>query len=284
MNNEDIYYNKDVIQLNSEGKFLYIRHGQTDYNKDSKLIDGDQMGKYEMKWDIKYLDCKLNEDGIKQSLNLSNKLNKLKIEKIYCSPLRRCLETALYSLSSHPQNKELEIIIVPLLCEGIHTIHDGSINILEKIEYYKDFNSHNKYIMNKLKDKSYNLNYNINWEAAIDFENIQKSYIKLYPKDKLLNFSFPDIIKKSFKEEGLRAESLPDVFNRTKEFKKYYLSVLNNNNNILKVLIFSHSGYIRCASLGINYHFPYTKENDSLYPKEVYYPGNCEVVSINPLE
>lgn len=61
--------------------FYFVRHGQTDWNKvNQELCDQD--------------DISLNEAGLIQAANASNKINKLGITKIYSSPLMRAKQTA----------------------------------------------------------------------------------------------------------------------------------------------------------------------------------------------
>ena len=63
-------------------KLIFIRHGQTDWNLQGKI-----QGSY---------DSELNEIGMKQATELSEKLIKLnyKFKKIYTSPQKRALKTA----------------------------------------------------------------------------------------------------------------------------------------------------------------------------------------------
>lgn len=82
-------------------KLLFIRHGQTDWNVDGK-IQGSS-------------DIELNEIGISQAEELSNKLIKdnYKFSKIYTSPLKRALKTAEI-LSS---NTDVEFVAINELTE-----------------------------------------------------------------------------------------------------------------------------------------------------------------------
>lgn len=63
-------------------KLIFIRHGQTDWNVAGKI-----QGSY---------DSELNNNGVKQSIELTEKLLKLnyKFSKIYSSPQKRALKTA----------------------------------------------------------------------------------------------------------------------------------------------------------------------------------------------
>ena len=60
-------------------KVYIVRHGQTDSNL---------AGVYN------YLNEDINENGIEQAKNLSEKIKDLDYELIYCSPLKRAMHTA----------------------------------------------------------------------------------------------------------------------------------------------------------------------------------------------
>ena len=61
-------------------KLYLLRHGETDYNKKG-IIQGD-------------LEIPLNEDGRHQALEAKEKTDKLEIDLIICSPIKRTVETA----------------------------------------------------------------------------------------------------------------------------------------------------------------------------------------------
>lgn len=61
-------------------KLFLVRHGQTDWNKDHKLMG--------------IVDIPLNEDGKTEAKDISKKIAEYKIDVIYSSPLKRALETA----------------------------------------------------------------------------------------------------------------------------------------------------------------------------------------------
>ena len=65
----------------------FIRHGETDYNKD-KRFQG-------------HLNISLNQKGIVQAKIALDCSKSLKIDKIYCSPLKRAVETAKIINSFH---------------------------------------------------------------------------------------------------------------------------------------------------------------------------------------
>jgi broad specificity phosphatase PhoE len=265
-------YNKN---LNEENVF-YIRHGQTNYNKDAhhlehvnikELSKEEILEKLPIKWDNKYLDGALNEVGREQSENLGKNLNDFEISYVFCSPLRRCIETCLISLKNHKNLEKLKIIIHPLVTEFIHTIHDGSMNLKEKIDYfsqnYKGYNIDWSLLENK--DETYNYEFiDFNYKDCEENKNNSNQII-----------SFSDIVKYSFLNYK-RPESFKGVFKRILCFKKYLEeNILNKANG--KILVFTHSGYLRLSSLSKNFEIVDELE----YPKEIYNPNNCEILGIN---
>ena len=61
-------------------KLYLLRHGQTDYNN-KKIIQGD-------------LPIELNENGKKQAIDVKNQIEKLNIDLIISSPIKRAVQTA----------------------------------------------------------------------------------------------------------------------------------------------------------------------------------------------
>lgn len=60
--------------------FYFVRHGQTDYNKDNKI-----MGQ---------IDIPLNEVGLEQAQTVAKSIARLEISHIISSPLKRALQTS----------------------------------------------------------------------------------------------------------------------------------------------------------------------------------------------
>jgi broad specificity phosphatase PhoE len=58
----------------------FMRHGQTDFNKENKWMG--------------LLDIPLNENGISQALSSINYIKSLNIDIIYCSELKRAIQTS----------------------------------------------------------------------------------------------------------------------------------------------------------------------------------------------
>lgn len=102
----------------------FVRHGETDYNKQGKLQG--------------QLDIPLNEKGREQAETARDNLKDTKIGRIICSPLKRAFETAQiinekYHLEIEPDDRLKEI------CGG--DMQGRVISDLPKqlhIEYHKD--------------------------------------------------------------------------------------------------------------------------------------------------
>lgn len=126
---------KAIYDLSTSGKYIFIRHGETDYNVKIKEIKKEIAGV-----DPIHLDMPLNEKGINQSLELSKSLKDFKIKIVLTSPLRRTLQTTYNSLKDHPDKEKIKILICPLVTETVSATHDYSINIHKKKEYFSKKN------------------------------------------------------------------------------------------------------------------------------------------------
>lgn len=69
-------------------KFIFIRHGEAEHNVAFHTL-GDSVFK-----DEQYRDAPLTQKGIEQVQELSNRLQSYKIFDAWCSPLKRCRQTA----------------------------------------------------------------------------------------------------------------------------------------------------------------------------------------------
>lgn len=84
-----------------------VRHGETDFNKDKKYLGR--------------TDVPLNLAGIAQAKQFAKKISGLNIEVIYCSPLKRAIETAEYIKSK----QDCEIIIDDNFIERSVGVYEG---------------------------------------------------------------------------------------------------------------------------------------------------------------
>jgi len=68
-------------------QIFIIRHGETDYNKNGRYLGR--------------TDISLNKNGISQAKELAGKISNLDFDIIYCSPLKRTVETARFIKQKH---------------------------------------------------------------------------------------------------------------------------------------------------------------------------------------
>lgn len=273
-------YTKDT-----EGKFLFIRHGQTYYNADKK----DPLHYV----NPKHLDQKLTEKGIKQARDLQEVINKLPIEKVYVSPLYRTLQTAFYALENHPNLENILVTIHPQVREIVYNVQDlmYDVNLCKK-----DFNMNTKVKFDWSLFDSYVANHKTFEENFYYFEyincfpqeivkEIYDKVVKLYDNGKisddekyrseLTNIS---VIRLNTKTRG---ESLKHCFKRFSELfedlKKIHEKTLDDTKN--KILVFTHGTLINIAT---SQRFYDTDEIQDVYLKESADVENGEIVSIYP--
>jgi hypothetical protein len=77
-----------LYENNTNGKFLFIRHGQTYFNKGMS-----EKGLLSVKADPNLLDSELTNEGIEKGKDKSKFYEQFNIEQIYVSPLYRTLQS-----------------------------------------------------------------------------------------------------------------------------------------------------------------------------------------------
>lgn len=92
-------------------RLYYIRHGQTDWNKDKKI-----MGR---------ADIPLNDEGRRQAQEAREKLKGITFSVILISPLSRALETGQIIAEAHP---ETPFVAIDALAERDFGDYEGVVN------------------------------------------------------------------------------------------------------------------------------------------------------------
>ena len=266
-----------IFAKNLDGKVIFIRHGETDYN-----IDFSKKGS-KIKYDINYLDGHLNSNGQKQAEKTSELFKNLDIEAIYVSPLYRTIESANNIFKNHPQKNNLEIIIHPLLTEVVSSMN----NFTDDIEIKKN-------LYNEKSEIKINWNlFDEEFKTKEEQNFYYMKYVNLLPKEKYDNIKnkMYDSLKTGKMKEGIselgkiisdlkmkRIESLNHLFNRTIKFKEYlkdkYKNSMNDCNK--KIIIISHS----CFGQMFTSKECIGKKNIKEYPKDCCDMGNCEAISV----
>jgi len=265
-----------LYELNTNGKFLFIRHGQTYFNKYSK-----ERGSKKVKTDKNLLDSELSEEGIKEGEKFSEFYNKFKIEEIYVSPLYRALQSAYYLFKNHPQKDNIVIKIHPLLTEITNAVHDISFDLIHRNK--KDFNLNSEIKFDwSLFDEIYKTEEEQNF---FYFDNIDRldnniimeqyniisnSFGKENYKDNIIN-----LIKLSLDKS---MESPKHVFERFIKFKHFLKEKYKDNLNETekKVFVVTHSSFLKCGTSKNIYYY----NKDNVMPYDGFFPKNYEVLSI----
>lgn len=269
---------KILYEKNINGKFLFVRHGKTFYNK-RKEIEGTSD---HFKAEPTLINAHLCEDGINQAKELQNTFNNIEIEEIYVSPLYRTLQTAYYIFENHPNRENIIIKIHPLITEIIASCHDIIVNIEEA---KKDFNLNSKVkydwsiFDSYYKDKKSQNTFFVN---NIDiFPNNSKDEIKLILDNYNSNEYVNSLIKVLHKSIDLqfngRLETYKHGFYRNLKFKEFLKEKHKNDNNLnKKIVVISHSHFIQiCTS-----KLAYSMEKIDEIPKDACLIKNCEAISM----
>jgi broad specificity phosphatase PhoE len=262
-----------MYEKSTKGQFLFIRHGETEYNQALNANNCKETQVNEV-----YIDSSLCEEGIAQAKELSQSLIDMEIKTIFCSPLNRCLETIFYALRDHPQKESIRIIVHPLISEVVHGMQDLTSRISLKKEIYNDksevkydWSIFDEYFSEENGD-NYFLDFIDNYYQAQDIINNIKTF----------NFqtgSYNKLLSK-FIYKDQRPESLTHLLNRSKEFKTFIKNYFVDDNKINgneKVLIVTHSAFIRMATSVIANN----SERVEKYPEDCYRAANCEITTIN---
>jgi broad specificity phosphatase PhoE len=117
--------NKEYLEeLLSGSQVLLQRHANSQFNyEDTALKEKDYTDEEYKVLRIKdeLRDAPLSQLGIDQCLEAQQIANKLTVEVILVSPLRRTLETAYHTFKEHSNFENIEFILTPNLREAIDT-------------------------------------------------------------------------------------------------------------------------------------------------------------------
>ena len=269
--------NNKIFEKNLDGKIIFIRHGETDYN-----IDFSKKGA-KIKYDINYLDGHLNSNGKKQAEKSSILFQNLDIEAIYVSPFYRTIESANILFKNHPKKNNLEIIIHPLLTEVVSSMNNFTDDIEikknlynEKSEIKIDWSLFDEEFKTKEEQNFYYMKY-VNLLSKEKYDNIKNKMYNSYKAGKMKE-SISDLGKIISELKMKRIESLEHLFDRAIKFKEYlkdkYKNSMNDYNK--KIIIISHS----CFGQMFTSKECIGKKNIKEYPKDCCDMGNCEAISV----
>jgi len=259
------------------GKFLFMRHGQTWFNKNCHLYT---------KYDPTLSDSHLTEEGIKQIKASQEKVNKLDIEKVYVSPYYRALETVTIALENHPSAKDLEVFVHPDIGEVVCGVHDYIIDIKQT---KKDFNMNSKikinwkYFDEYVKNSKYDENFfyfdHIDLISETEKNDEYLKLKKLYDNQNMEGFKeeLSNFLKDKSKTIGIH-ESLKHAGERFVTFKNFLKNQHNETLNDInkKVLSVCHSTFINTATSPVP--ILTNKYNEEM--RKVYNIKNGEIITL----
>ena len=278
MEKEKIQIPEKLYEKNTNGKILYIRHGQTNYNKNSNKSNLNIISTKP-----EYIDCDLNEKGIEQTNKLSNQIIKLKIEQIYVSPLSRALHTALILFKNHPDKDKIIIKIHPLITEVISGVHGFVFDIQNSKKIYNmdneikfDWSIFDSYYKSYIDQDLFFLNFIDCFSEKKLKEKLDKIY-SFYGKDNL-KIKLGEFAKSRVDSGFKRFETLNHLFKRNLEFKNFLYETHKNTLNDIdkKIIIITHSAFTKISTS----KKAYLEELKSIFPNDCYKINNCEIISI----
>ena len=275
----ELNLNPQKYEQNTNGNFLFIRHGQTICNSDKDLKG--------RKFNPNYIDSHLSEKGINQSKNLKEKIEKFDIEAIYVSPLYRSLETAKYMIEN--MDYKGEIIVHPLIVECLNCIDDIIFDVRQTRKDFQDLNVNwnifDEYVKKYKKwDENF---YYFEYFNRLNEEEKDIKYNKLlnlYKNGDMIEFKqgiVNEIQRKVFNEDlSINPfESFKLVYSRFLEFK-HFLSTkhkaINQNDSNKKIIVITHSNFLGV----ITNKYLYDNDNINYFPKECCHCKNCDIISI----
>ena len=271
--------NPQKYEQNTNGNFLFIRHGQTICNSDKDLKG--------RKFNPNYIDSHLSEKGINQSKNLKEKIEKFDIEAIYVSPLYRSLETAKYMIEN--MDYKGEIIVHPLIIECLNCIDDIIFDIRQTKKDFQDLNVNwnifDEYVK-KYKKWDENFYYFEYFNRLNDEEKDIKynKLLNLYKNGDMMEFKqgiVNEIQRKVFNEDlSINPfESFKLVYSRFFEFKNFLSTKhkdISQNDSNKKIIIITHSNFLGV----ITNKYLYDNDNINYFPEECCHCKNCDILSI----
>ena len=271
--------NPQKYEQNTNGNFLFIRHGQTICNSDKDLKG--------RKFNPNYIDSHLSEKGINQSKNLKEKIEKFDIEAIYVSPLYRSLETAKYMIEN--MDYKGEIIVHPLIIECLNCIDDIIFDVRQTKKDFQDLNVNwnifDEYVK-KYKKWDENFYYFEYFNRLNDEEKDIKynKLLNLYKNGNMMEFKqgiVNEIQRKVFNEDlSINPfESFKLVYSRFFEFKNFLSTKhkdISQNDSNKKIIIITHSNFLGV----ITNKYLYDNDNINYFPEECCHCKNCDIISI----
>lgn len=275
-----------LFTTDTSGKVLYVRHGKTEFNYTKDIIGEDVQSHAEL------VDSCLHAQGLDSLKNAIRTLSTLKFEAIYCSPMKRTLQTVYHLLENHPQRESIIVYIHPLITEKVNGVHDYSFDIIKK---KCEYNMKSKVKFNWTIFDTY-------FKTQIEQEMFQFAYCpKDIPELNALIKQVEELYSKGEKEAMKTTyakfgeylvghkmntfETHYHAFRRNICFKRFLLKKLTEDGTLEKtdekILIVTHSALAKVGTSSKAYSL---LDNMTSYPDDSHLCKNGEIISmhINP--
>jgi broad specificity phosphatase PhoE len=224
-----------------------VRHGYSKYNEAQDEIqkirpkpkDKEFWEDPEVKFDQKLIDCYLTEKGIEQAKKGETDFSKKNIKMVLCSPLKRCIITALTIFKNHKDKPK--ILLHPLLREAQLSACDVASPLDELIKEFKDEKQVDFTIINKM------LKPQIWFTDQYEDENVRRlivDYVDTLPSKGTTvedGKKVQKFILENMKSSGKKLESYLHVKNRANKFKLEFKDIVYERDlHIGDVCLVSH--------------------------------------------
>ena len=275
--------------MNTMYKYVYIRHGETEFNEHTQLYDYNSI-----KCNYKYLNCKLSPKGETQAYEVGKVIKDMNVKKVFVSPFKRSLQTATLMLKEYNKDN-ICVYVHPLLSEVVDSVQSLCCNVQEMKDEY-NMNSNVKVNWSEYFDKEFISvkeqdlfcigKYYIDTLSQKQRDKVVNPVYKAYDKDG--NTNIPQLLGNVVtyaKKSGIkRLETVKHGYERAIKFKEFLKETFHNDDNTDNnvndsdtVLIVTHKSFIKLSTTSSSL----INISNNKYPNDCYTCNNCEMFYIN---
>jgi len=193
------------------------------------------------------IDAALSTIGVQQALTNAHTIFDLNITRVWVSPMRRAMQTAIHMFKGHPNIAKINFLVVPQVHEWVHCSNDLPMDVNELIKIYGQGSA-----------EAEGLHFDFTWLfhyaqpqlwSILSMHNVERQSMIL---SKLKNgYTYKDFIKTSMSvlmQFPKSYECEEDVYNRAQAFKKQMKAYFTANPlpKGEKMAVVCHSKFI-CA-------------------------------------
>ncbi|CAI2376181.1 unnamed protein product [Moneuplotes crassus] len=246
-NNTPVTETSELEFLKEGSQVLLLRHANSKYNfayetMTSKGYTEEDEKKLRVKKDLR--DSPLSDLGIQQCIKAQPLANKLKVDHVFVSPLKRALETAYYVFMNHPNFDNIQFILMPILKEAIDTTCDIPVNVQETVEEFKG--KFPKFDTSELEKYSDPLHFFLE-DINLDFSKKILSSKILDSNDPLCSNAYDLLLDEINENYPAQIETRKSAITRVNKAKKVVKDFLESTelDSDSKVVLVGHSNYFK---------------------------------------